>query len=133
MTYSFSYLEPVCCYMSSSNCCFLTCIQIFQEAGQVVWYSYLFQNFPVYCDPHSQRLWHRNKFIWALIFPRPVCAAFFLHVLCIFLLYRSASPTSKISFLPKFISLSHGLHHWRAIDCLFLLKSFREGLRTGSW
>src|SRR5574337_1100197 len=32
--------------MSSSNCCFLTCTQISQEAGQVVWYSYLFQNFP---------------------------------------------------------------------------------------
>ena len=40
--------------MSSSNCCFLTCIQISQEAGQVVWYSHLFKNFPVYCDPHSQ-------------------------------------------------------------------------------
>ena len=32
--YSFSYLEPVCCSMSSSNCCFLTCIQVSQEAGQ---------------------------------------------------------------------------------------------------
>jgi len=32
--------------MSSSNSCFLTCIQISQEAGQVVWYSHLFQNFP---------------------------------------------------------------------------------------
>ena len=32
-----SYLEPVCCSISSSNCCFLTCIQISQEAGQVVW------------------------------------------------------------------------------------------------
>ena len=41
--------------MSSSNFCFFTCIQISQEAGQVVWYSHLFQNFPVYCDPHSQR------------------------------------------------------------------------------
>ena len=30
--YSFSYLEPVFCSMSSSNCCFLTCIQIPQEA-----------------------------------------------------------------------------------------------------
>ena len=56
LTYSFSYLEPVCS-MSSSNCCFLTCIRISQEAGQVVWYSVLFQNFPVYCDPHNQRLW----------------------------------------------------------------------------
>ena len=44
--YSFSYLEPVCCSMSSSNCCFLTCIQISQEAGQVVWDSHLSQNFP---------------------------------------------------------------------------------------
>ena len=32
--------------MSSSNCYLLTCIQISQEAGQVVWYSHLFQNFP---------------------------------------------------------------------------------------
>ena len=32
--------------MSSSNCCFLICIQVSQEAGQVVWYSPLFQNFP---------------------------------------------------------------------------------------
>ena len=44
--YSFSYLEPVCCSMSSSNCCFLTFMQISQEAGLVVWYSYLSQNFP---------------------------------------------------------------------------------------
>ena len=53
LEYSFVYLEPVCCSMSSSNCCFLTCIQISQEAGQVVWYSHLFQNFPVSCDPHK--------------------------------------------------------------------------------
>ena len=32
--------------MSSSNCCFLTCIQVYQEAGQDVWYAHLFQNFP---------------------------------------------------------------------------------------
>ena len=32
--------------MSSSNCCFLTCIQASQEAGQVVWYSHLFRSFP---------------------------------------------------------------------------------------
>ena len=43
--YSFSYLEPVCCSMSSSNCCFLTCIQISQEADELVWYSHRFQDF----------------------------------------------------------------------------------------
>ena len=32
-------------FMSSSNCCFLTCIQVSQESDQVVWYSHLFQNF----------------------------------------------------------------------------------------
>ena len=32
--------------MSSSNCCFLTCIQISQEADQVVWYSHRLKNFP---------------------------------------------------------------------------------------
>ena len=32
--------------MSISNCCFLICIPISQEAGQVVWYAHLFQNFP---------------------------------------------------------------------------------------
>ena len=38
--------------MSSSNCCFLTCIQVSQEAGQVVWYSHLFQNFPQFVAIH---------------------------------------------------------------------------------
>ena len=50
---SFSYLEPVCCSMSSSNCCFLTCIQMSQEADQVVWYSHLFQNFPQFIVIHT--------------------------------------------------------------------------------
>ena len=32
--------------MSSSNCCFLTCIHISQEADKVVWYSHLLKNVP---------------------------------------------------------------------------------------
>ena len=51
--YSFSYLEPVCCSMSSSNCCFLTCIQVSQEASQMVWYSHLFQNIPQSVEIHT--------------------------------------------------------------------------------
>ena len=51
--YSISYLEPVCCSMSSSNCCSPTCIQVSQEAGQVVWYSHLFQNFPQFIVIHT--------------------------------------------------------------------------------
>ena len=51
--YSFSYLERVCCSMSSSNCCFLTCVQISQEACQVVWYSHLFKNFSQFVVIHT--------------------------------------------------------------------------------
>ena len=39
--------------MSSSNCCFLTCIQVSQEAGKVVWYSHLFKNFPQFVVIHT--------------------------------------------------------------------------------
>ena len=56
--YSFPYLEPVCCSMPSSNCCFLTCIQISQEAGQVVWYSHLFKNFPDFVVIHTVKGFH---------------------------------------------------------------------------
>ena len=39
--------------MSGSNCCFLTCIQVSQEAGQVVWYSHLLKNFPQFIVIHT--------------------------------------------------------------------------------
>ena len=58
---SFPSLEPVRCSMSSPNCCFLSSIQISQEAGQVLWYSYLLKNFPVCCDPNSQGFGVVNK------------------------------------------------------------------------
>ena len=55
--YSFPNLEPDCCsspfltvasfcFCVFLNCCFLICIQISQEASQVVLYSHLFKNFP---------------------------------------------------------------------------------------
>ena len=51
--YSFSYLEPVCCFMYISNCCFLNCIQISQEASKVVWYSLILKNFPQFVGIHT--------------------------------------------------------------------------------
>ena len=39
--------------MSGSNCCFSTCIQISQEAGEVVWYSHLLKNFPQFVVIHT--------------------------------------------------------------------------------
>ena len=44
---------PVCCSMSGSNCCFLTCIQVSQEAGKVVRYSVSFKNFPQFVVIHT--------------------------------------------------------------------------------
>ena len=38
--------------MSSSNCCFLTCTQVSQKAGKVLWNSHLFKNFPHFVVIH---------------------------------------------------------------------------------
>ena len=53
LTYSFSSFELVHRSMSSSNCCFLTCIQVSREAGKVVWYSHLLKNFPQFVVIHT--------------------------------------------------------------------------------
>ena len=42
--------------MSSSNCCLLICIQISQEAGQVVLYSHIFKNFPQFVVIHTVKV-----------------------------------------------------------------------------
>ena len=39
--------------MSGSKCYSLTCIQVIQEAGRVVWYSHLFKNFPQFVVIHT--------------------------------------------------------------------------------
>ena len=39
--------------MSSSNYCILTCMQIPQEAGEVVWYTHPFKNYPQFVVIHT--------------------------------------------------------------------------------
>ena len=39
--------------MSGSTCCFLACMQVSQEAGNEIWYSYLFKNFPQFVVIHT--------------------------------------------------------------------------------
>ena len=53
MMYPFPNMEPVHCSMSGSNCCCLTCKQVSQEAGKVVWCSHLFKNFPQFVVIHT--------------------------------------------------------------------------------
>ena len=45
LAYSFLNLESVCCSLSAYYCCFITCIQMFWDVDQVVWYSHLFKKF----------------------------------------------------------------------------------------
>ena len=41
--------------MSGSNCCFLTWIQVSQEAGKVLWYSHLFKKFTQFDVIHTSK------------------------------------------------------------------------------
>ena len=41
--------------MFGFNGCFLTCIQVSQEAGKIVWYSHLLKNFPQFAVIHTVR------------------------------------------------------------------------------
>ena len=53
LSYSFPGLEPDHCSMSSFNGCFLTCMQVSQEAGKVAWQSHLLKNFPQFAVIHT--------------------------------------------------------------------------------
>ena len=53
--YSFPNFEPAGYSMSRSNCCFLTCIQVSQETGKVIWYSNFFKNFPQFVVIHMTK------------------------------------------------------------------------------
>ena len=52
---SFPNLESAHCHMSNSHCCSLTCIQISQQTGKVVWCSHLFKNFPQFAAIHTAK------------------------------------------------------------------------------
>ena len=45
--------EPISCPIQGSNSCFLTCIQVCQETGNMVWYSHLFKCFLQFVMIHT--------------------------------------------------------------------------------
>ena len=59
--------------MSSSNCCFQTCIYLSEEAGQVLWYSHLFQNFPHFFVIHTVKVFGIVNKAEIDIFLEPSC------------------------------------------------------------
>ena len=71
LMYSFSTFEPVCCSMYGSNCCFLTCKQVLQETGNVVWYSHLLKNFySLLWSMQSKALssqWSRSRCLYGIL------------------------------------------------------------------
>ena len=48
-------------FLSCFNYCFLTCIQVSQEAGKVVWYSHLLKNFPQFVVIHTVKCFIVNE------------------------------------------------------------------------
>ena len=126
--YSLSYLEPVCCSMSSSNCCLLTCIQISQETGKVVWYSHLLKNFPQFVVMHRVKgfsivneaevdvILLRSWIKWQL-------KNFFLFVFWVFFFFWPCCTTCRILVAwpgtepePPAVK-AHSPNHWTARDC----------------
>ena len=60
--YSFPYVEPVCCSMSSSNCCFPTCIQVSQRQVRII------DSFELWCWRRLLRVpWTARRSNWSIL------------------------------------------------------------------
>ena len=81
--------------MSSSNCCFLTCIQISQEVGQAVWYSHLFKNFTEFVVIHPVKGFGIVNKAEVEVFLELSC--FFYNLICVGNLISGSPAFSKTS------------------------------------
>ena len=117
--YSFSYLVPVCCSMSSSNCCFLT-LQVSQEADQVVWYAHHFQNLPQFVVIHTVKgLSIVNEAEVDVVFWNSLAFSMFQHILAIWSLpplpFLNPACTSESSWFTYCWNLA-----WRILSIILL-------------
>ena len=118
--------------MSSSNCCFLNCIRISQEAGQVVWYSHPL-NFPQFVVIHTDKG-------FGVVNKAEVDV--FLELSCFFLMIQQMLAIWLLGFLPflnpnwtsgslRPVASGHCCHRWVFqifwyIECsTFTASSFR--------
>ena len=114
--------EPVSCSMSGSNCCFLSCVQVSQKAGKVVWYSHLFKNIPQFVVIHTVK---------SFSIVNEAELDFFLEFLCFF--YDPVYVGNLISGSSAFSKSS--LHIWKFSVHVLLkpsLKDFKHNL-AGMW
>ena len=127
LTYSFSYLEPVCCAMSSSNCCFLTCIQISQEAGLL--FPTVSEFSTVYCDRTFKGFGIVNK---AEIDVFLELSCFFRDPVDVGNLISGSSAFSKNS-LNIWNFMVHVFHRLGDIKCIFSSQYFQLRVRLSGY
>ena len=125
--------------MSSSSCCFLTCIQISQEADQVVWYSHLSRSFQFVVIHTVKGFGIVNK---AEIHVFPELSCFFNDPTDVSNLISGSSAFSKTSLnIWKFtvnILLKPGLENfehyftsvWDECNCAVFWAFFGTGMKT---
>ena len=113
LMHSFPNLEPVCGSMFGSNCCFLTCIEVSQEAGKVVWYSHLFKKSPQFVVIHTV-----NGFI---IVNETKVEVFFLEFSCFFY-----DPTDVGNLSSSFSAFSKSRLNFRKFSVHAVLKTCLE-------
>ena len=99
--------------MFSSNCCFSTCIQICQEAGEVVWNYYLFKNFPQFVVIHTVK-------VFSVVNEAEVDA--FLEFLCF--IYDPLNIGNFISGSPA--SSKPSLYIWKFLVHVLLKPSLKD-------
>ena len=103
--------------MSCSNCCFLTCIQVSQEADQVVWYSNLSKNFSQFIVIHTVKGFGIVNKAEIDVFLEPKLSRFFYDPADVGNLISGSSAFSKTSLnIWKFtvhILLKHGLENFK--------------------
>ena len=106
----------------SSNCCFLTCIQVSQETGKVIWYSHPLKNFPQFVVIHTVKFFSTVNEAEADVFLEVPC---FLH-----------DPTNVGSLIPGSAALSKlSLHIWKLSVHILLKTSSKnfEHNHTSIW
>ena len=140
MKYSFPNLELVCRSMSSSNCCFLTCIQISQEAGKVVCYSHIFKNFPQFVVIHTAKGFSVVNEAEVGVFVEFSCFFYDPTNIGNFIFASSAFSKSSLSFWkfsvhvllkPQLENFKHYFASmWDECNCVVALPFFETGMKN---
>ena len=144
--------------MSSSNCCFLACIQLSQEVGKVVWYSHLFKNMPQFIVIHTVKVfsivieievdlfWNSLAFsmiqcllaIWYLVplpFLNPACtsaSSWFMYFCVLMFLISPGCSLKGLMLKLKFQYFGHLMQRADSLEKTRILGKI-EGRRRRGW